>query len=166
MKKKNEENNKLKSELEHKNEEGRKFKELNTELEQKVENLNSEIFKLNEKATKEREDVAAKGGVQLKGLGVMKKNLEEHIEDLHRWQKYLDIDKNSIVDFSGEIRPQILSEITSKDYDEQLKVLASKLAKENSELEQMLKTKEEEKRIQKAKEDEKKKKKGKESVDQ
>jgi len=136
------------------------------ELEQQIESLKGEVVKINQNIEKEREVVQQKGNVQLKGLSVMKKNLEEHLEDLHRWQNFLDFDRNSTVDFSGEIRPQILTEMKDSTYDEQLQLLASKLDKENQELSQLLKGKIEEKKLQQAKEEEKKKKKKSDAKDE
>jgi len=155
----------LRAQLEKEKENSNKLHQHKVELEHQIEGLNGQIFSNNEKFAKEREDNNSKGNVQLKGLGVLKKNLEEHIEDLHRWQKYLDFDKTATVDFSGEIRPQILHEIADKNYDVQLNALATKLAKENTELEGLLKGKEEEKKAQKAKEEEKKKKKSKDNLE-
>jgi len=84
----------------------------------------------------------------------MKKNLEEHLEDLHRWQKYLDIQGD--VDFEGTIRPQILSDINESQFDEQLSFLSKKLGKENDELLKLLKEKEAEQKAKKAQEKKKK----------
>lgn len=61
----------------------------------------------------------------------MKQNLEAHVEDLNRWMKYLDLDTQAEVDFSGEIRPQIMLDITKENFDDQLTYLAKKLDKEN-----------------------------------
>eukprot|EP01116_Phalansterium_solitarium_P008781 TRINITY_DN22743_c0_g1_i1.p1 TRINITY_DN22743_c0_g1~~TRINITY_DN22743_c0_g1_i1.p1 ORF type:complete len:460 (-),score=130.21 TRINITY_DN22743_c0_g1_i1:256-1635(-) len=75
--------------------------------------------------------------VELSGLGVLKKNLEEHIEDLHRWERFLDVDVGE-VDFAGEIRPQIIKDIAQKDFDQQLLYISNKLEKENEELQKLL----------------------------
>ncbi len=68
----------------------------------------------------------------------------------------MDFDKLSEIDFSGEIRPQILAEITAQNFDEQLKVLSKKLELENLSINDFLKVKETEKKAKK--EAEKKKK--------
>jgi len=61
----------------------------------------------------------------------------------------LDLDLEAEIDFSGEIRPQILSEITKENFDKQLEILSDKLAKQNDELVSHLKVKETEKKSQK-----------------
>jgi len=104
----------------------------------------------------ENEEHSKKNKVGVKGLGVLKKNLEEHIEDLYRWQKFLDFDKQSEVDFSGEVRPQLLLEISKEDFDTQLDTLAKRLDKENAELATFLQAKEAEQKLRK--EQDKKKK--------
>jgi len=92
----------------------------------------------------------------VRGLGVLKKNLEEHVEDLYRWQKFLNLDGESEVDFSGEVRPQLLLEISKENFDAQLDALAKKLEKENADLANLLKSKEAEQKV-KAEQDKKKK---------
>jgi len=105
---------------------------------------------------KEKDDAQKRAQVEVTGLGVLKKNLHEHLEDLYRWQKYLDFDKTAELDFSGEIRPQILTDISKSNFEEQLKYLSDKLDKENTQLSSFLKSKEVEKKAQKQKEKEKK----------
>jgi len=105
---------------------------------------------------KEKDDAQKRAQVEVTGLGVLKKNLHEHLEDLYRWQKYLDFDKSAELDFSGEIRPQILTDISKSNFEEQLKYLSDKLDKENTQLSSFLKSKEVEKKAQKQKEKEKK----------
>jgi len=92
----------------------------------------------------------------LKGLGVLKDNLDKHVEDLHRWQGFLGFDLQSQIDFSGEIRPQVLSEINQENFDDQLQALAKKLDKENDEIVAMLKQKEVELKAKQALEKKKK----------
>jgi len=118
--------------------------------------LTSKFETLNMQRSKENEEHQSRSRVEVKGLEILKKNLEEHIEDLHRWQKYLDYDKQSEIDFSGEIRPQILAEISKQNYDDQLQYLAKKLDVENSDLLKFLKQKELEIKSKKALEKKKK----------
>jgi len=75
---------------------------------------------------------------------------------LYRWQKYLDLNSEAEVDFTGEIRPQILQDISKENFDSQLELLTKKLSKENQDLLNLLKIKEAEKKAKK--EAEKKKK--------
>jgi len=101
---------------------------------------------------KDKEEYERRSKVEIEGLDVLKKNLEEHIEDLFRWQKYLDLDATSEVDFSGEIRPQILKDISKENWNKQLEVLSKKLEKENTDLLSMLKIKEQDQKERKEKE--------------
>jgi hypothetical protein len=64
----------------------------------------------------------------------------------------LDIESISEVDFSGELRPQILADITKEEFDDQLVYLAKKLDSENEELLNLLKAKEAEQKAKKASE--------------
>jgi len=98
---------------------------------------------------KEKEEYEVRAKVEVGGFGVLKKNLEEHLEDLYRWQKYLDLETESEVSFTGDIRPQVLQEITKENVETQLKVLTEKLAKENEDLLKLLKSKEAEKKTKK-----------------
>jgi len=122
-------------------------------LEGIVSGLNGQVAELTSKfdsesssRQKEKEEKEAKDKLEVSGLGVLKKNLEEHLEDLYRWQKYLDLDTESEVDFSGEIRPQILLDISKENFETQLNVLSQKLTKENEDLRGLLSIKEAEKK--------------------
>lgn len=97
----------------------------------------------------------------VRGLGVLKKNLEEHVEDLHRWQNFLNLEGEAEVDFTGEVRPQLLLEITKENFDSQLDALAKRLEKENNELSDLLKVKEAEQKAKKEADKKKKQRQGK-----
>jgi len=132
-------------------------------LEEQVSGLSGQVTDLTTKFTtesegrkKETEEYSKRSKAELKGIEVLKKNLHEHLEDLSRWQKYLDLDTQSELDFSGEIRPQILQEISKENFDEQLLQLSKKLEKENDELTNYLKQKEMEAKVKKANEKKKK----------
>jgi len=142
----------LRAELAAQKEKNEQLSKKSSQLEAQVFSLEGQVSEISEKfetlqrkGKSEKETSDSQAAVQSKGLNVMKKNLEEHLEDLHRWQTYLDFDKISDLDFSGEIRPQILADITKDNFDEQLAKLAEKLEKENGELLTLLKTKEAEK---------------------
>jgi len=94
---------------------------------------------------KEKEDYDVRAKTEIKGFGVLQKNLEEHLEDLYRWQKYLDLETET-ESFTSDIRPQVLQEITKENFETQLNVLTEKLAKENEDLLKLLKSKEAEKK--------------------
>jgi len=94
--------------------------------------------------------------IQMAGLGVLQQHLQTHVEDLRRWQKVLDLDQISEIDFSGEIRPQIAAEIAGAPFEKQLQALTERLEKENALLGDFLKQKEAEKKRAKQKEMDKK----------
>jgi hypothetical protein len=126
------------------------------QLEQQIAALTARIQELTSKLEKDTDEFTKREKAEIGGLNELKKHLEYHIEDLHRWQKYLDYDKQSEVDFSGEIRPQIMQDIRRESYEEQLRYISSKLDKENQELTNYLKIKEEEAQSKKAQEKKKK----------
>jgi len=153
----------LRAELAAQKEKNPSLEKKGTQLEAQVFSLEGQVSDISEKfqvaersRKKEKEGDSNSAAVTTKGLNILKKNLEEHLEDLHRWQNFLDFDKVSDVDFNGEIRPQILQDITKEDFDVQLSKLSERLDKENEELLQLLKTKEVEKNINAKKEAEKK----------
>jgi len=66
-----------------------------------------------------------------KGLQVLHKNLDEHINDLHTWQKYLDKDRDWL-DFDRDVRPSLNNDLSSRtDFIEELNLLSDKLEQEN-----------------------------------
>jgi len=153
----------LRGELAAQKEKTSKANERSTLLEQQMFTLEGQVSEMSEKfqaAEKGRKlELASHGNlsqVQTKALQVLKQNLTEHLEDLHRWQNYLEFDKIADLDFSGEIRPQILAEITKENFDEQLAKLSERLEKENVDLLAALKIKEAEKAINSKKEADKK----------
>jgi hypothetical protein len=162
-----EENQKIRSalqtELDSEKQKSSQLNEQKISLEEQVAALTEQVSQITSKfeaesqqRKKENETTSARAQVELRGLGVLKRNLEEHTEDLRRWQKYLDFDKDSSVDFSGEIRPQIMAEMTKDNFDEQLQYLSKKLEKENADLLSLLKQKESEAKTKKAQEEKKK----------
>jgi len=150
-------------ELENYKKKAGELAENNIELEGTVSGLKGEVADLTAKFDSEfqmrknaLEQHDARSKVEVSGLGVLKKNLGEHLEDLYRWQKYLDLEGQAELDFSGEIRPQILMDISKENFDTQLTDLTKRLGKENEDLLALLGVKEAE---QKAKKDADKKKK-------
>jgi len=130
--------------------------EQTTGLESQLAQLTSKLQNESNSRKKEHDENESRARTEVQGLEVLRKNLEEHLEDLHRWQRYLDIDITGEVDFTGELRPAILNEISKSNFDEQLSFLASKLQKENEELVNLLKTKEAEQKARKSQEKKKK----------
>jgi len=130
-----------------------------TGLEGDLKNWSSKFDNESQSRQKENDATNARNKVQVSGLGVLQKTLEEHMEDLHRWQKFLDLEKDTEVDFSGEIRPGILMDISKLEFDDQLQYLTKKLDKENEELISMLKSKEMEQKVKKEQESKKKERK-------
>jgi cortexillin 1/2 len=152
----------LKEELEEERKKNASLHEKSVSLEGQVHNLEGQVSELTSKFETEStqrasqtEKFNAQSKVQTSGLAVLKKNLEQHIDDLHRWQKYLDFDKSVEIDFT-EARVDLLTQISQENFDEQLRVLTDKLDKENGELHSLLKAKEAEAKARK--ETEKKKK--------
>jgi len=151
--------------LESEKKRGTQLSENKVELQDQLTNLQAQLTELNtklanesEKRQKDNEEYAKRSKAEVGGLQVLKKNLEQHVEDLLRWQKYLDLDNQSEIDFSGEIRPNIILDISKKDYDTQVEYLAKKLEKENNDLEGFLKQKEAEVKARKNLEKKKKEK--------
>jgi len=134
--------------------------ERKVQLETQVSGLEGQVSELSvkfENETQEKqknvETYTKRANLDIKGLETLKKNLEEHVDDLHRWQKYLDMTESEV---SGDIRPQILSEISKDNFDEQLEILTQKLANENKEMNTYLKQKEAEQKVKKSQEQKKK----------
>jgi len=144
---------------------GTQLTENKVQLQEQVSSLQVQLSELNtklaneaEKRQKENDEYGKRSKAEVSGLQVLNKNLEQHVEDLMRWQKFLDLDNQSEIDFSGEIRPNIMLDISKQDYEAQVEYLAKKLDKENSELEGFLKQKEVEVKARKNLEKKKKEK--------
>jgi len=77
-----------------------------------------------------------------KGLQVLHKNLDEHINDLHTWQKYLDSKDRNWLDFDRDVRPSLNNELSTKiDFIEELNLLSDRLEQENEAMLHILKQK-------------------------
>jgi len=127
------------------------LKKKNAIFEEEIESLRNEVdnFKIqleNEKRDKDDHhrviiERTEQDTVHRKGLQVLRRNLDQHIEDLHIWQKYLGSADRQFLDFDREVRPGIDDEIHGKDFVEQLNVLSGKLEGENEIMLRILKTK-------------------------
>jgi len=143
------------AELEEERKRSRKFEEMIAALEAQMADMTN---KLKNEADGRKSDQEARDKVsktELRGLEVLRKNLDEHVDDLNRWMKFLDYDTQSELDF-GEIRSGILADVGKKGFDEQLSYLTDKLSKENEELLGYLKQKEIEAKAKKANDKKKK----------
>jgi cortexillin 1/2 len=120
-------------------------------FEEEVEGLKNDIEGFKIQLDNERKDNVeqrrlmdekrSQDGVHFKGLQVLRRNLDQHIEDLHTWQKYLDTKEKNFLDFDREIRPGVEGEINERDFIEQLNILSGKLDVENEAMLKLLKTK-------------------------
>jgi len=148
----------LEQETEEKEALDKELQALKAKFEEQTAKYNSlvEQFKAEQdERKKDKENYEKQNKTEIKGLEVLRKNLDEHVEDLNRWMKYLDFDTQSELDF-GELRQQIYQDISKATFDEQLGYLSTKLSKENEELLALLKQKEIEAKAKKANEKKKK----------
>merc|ERR1712137_979571 len=70
------------------------------------------------------------------GLDTLKKNLEEHLEDLYRWRDLHEIEGESEFDLSS-----VISDCSGKTFEEQLEYLDGRLQEENKSLSRITKLK-------------------------
>merc|ERR1712137_1504146 len=70
------------------------------------------------------------------GLDTLKKNLEEHLEDLYRWRDLHEIEGESEFDLSS-----VISDCSGKTFEEQLEYLDGRLQEENKSLSRIIKLK-------------------------
>lgn len=128
------------------------LKKKHVAFEEEIESLRNDIdnFKIqldNERKDKEDQqrilnERTEQDGVHRKGLGVLRRNLDQHIEDLHTWQKYLDSKDKTFLDFEKEIRSGLTGELdAAADFVEELNLLSGKLDSENEAMLKILKNK-------------------------
>jgi len=128
------------------------LKKKHTLFEEEIESLKNDIdnFKIqldNERKDKEDQqrvlnERTQQDGVHRNGLGVLRRNLDQHIEDLHTWQKYLDSKDKTFLDFDYEIRSGLLAELDgASDFVGELNILSGKLDAENEAMLKILKNK-------------------------
>jgi len=121
-------------------------------FEEEIESLKNDIdnFKVQlENERKDKEDQlrilterTEQDGVHRKGLGVLRRNLDQHIEDLHTWQKYLDSKDKTFLHFDNEVRPGLEGELDGvKDFVGELNILSGKLDVENEAMLKIFKAK-------------------------
>jgi len=130
----------------------KKLQKIQHSLEGEIEDFKAQVEDLKVKLEKEVKSRKEKDGeveehterskVQLSGLSVLKRNLDQHLDDLHRWQKYLEYDKKATLDFEVEVKGPLQDDLEKKSFKEQLDILSSKLDEENEAMLKILKQKE------------------------
>ncbi|EGC33934.1 cortexillin I, partial [Dictyostelium purpureum] len=88
-----------------------------------------------------------RGAAEAQGLGLLRKNLDQHVHDLLKWQK-LTVENSSS---SSSIDDQIIVEVSGLPFGDQVKHLASKLDEENKAIQKLLSQKEDDLKIMKSK---------------
>jgi len=114
---------------------------LQNEIDELRRKVNNEIAKRNAAAKqilelrKELENIKRRQIVQGKargGLDVLRKNLEEHLEDMYRWRELHELD------LSDEKRPfdldKVIGDIQNKTFEQQIEYLSEILSEENKSL--------------------------------
>lgn len=143
------------SELEH------KYSELEKDLKNvrgEKEKLENDIEELKKQFKKLNEEVEERSKLELSALGVLRKNLVEHVVDMNKWKGYLEQQR----EYESEtIQIRTEQEISSRQFEDQLEYLQQVLSSENKKLQVLLKQREIEE--QAALEQQKAKKKEKES---
>lgn len=123
-------------------------KEHELELEGTVGELEGQVEELGEF----KKEADSRNKTELRGLGVMRENLMQHLDQLHQWEGLL-MPGGTTADVlqSGEIKAEVLAQVASMGYDDQLEALAARLSKENEELGDKLKGVEAEANVQASK---------------
>ena len=87
------------------------------------------------------ESMSSKQIVQSKarvGLDALKRNLEEHLEDLYRWRDLNGVDGGAVEDFD---LTKVIADLSGKPFEEQIAHLDSRLQEENGNLARIIKQK-------------------------
>ncbi|KAF2071721.1 hypothetical protein CYY_006966 [Polysphondylium violaceum] len=112
-------------------------------LELKLAEATEEKNKLEQEIEASRQ----RGAAEAQGLGLLRKNLDQHVHDLLKWQK-LTIENSS---GATSIDDQIIDEVSGLPFGEQVKHLATKLDDENKGIQKLLSQKEDDLKIAKSK---------------
>ena len=117
--------------------------------------------KLIQEKEQELTEMHSQSRVNSSGLVVLRTNLEAHLSDLHRWQKFLDGTASTVEDPVEEIAA-ITDDLDKASFQEQLNILSAALQEESVAMGKILKEREGEKAEQdgagKDKKDKKKRK--------
>jgi len=73
------------------------------------------------------------------GLDTLKKNLEDHLEDLYRWRDLHEIDMDEKVEEFD--LSKVISDCSDKSFEQQLEYLDGRLQEENKNLARIIKLK-------------------------
>ena len=138
--------------------------EENEQLQSEVQELRKRV-KREQKQAQERDDelteMREQSRVNTSGLVVLRTNLDAHINDLHRWQKFLEGRASEVEDPAEEI-DRISEELDKASFQEQLNILSTALQEESVAMGKILKEREKEREeiegIGKDKKDKKEKK--------
>jgi len=127
------------------------LKKKTASFEDEIESLKNEVSMFKGQLDTERKDKdeqrklldehSNQDTVHRKGLQVLKRNLDQHIEDLTTWRGYLESKDKSVFDFESEIRRALEGDLEGKDFVEQLNYLSGKLDGENELMLKLLKQK-------------------------
>jgi len=134
----------LKDQGQKRDDDAKKIKDLEFQqikFEEDIETLKSDVEGFKVKLDQEKDETnnvrkvvdekAGQDAMHRKGLQVLKRNLDLHLEDLSSWQKYLELDDKTTFDFEREIKPTILAELGDQEFIAQLETLSNKLDQEN-----------------------------------
>eukprot|EP01098_Paradermamoeba_levis_P003823 TRINITY_DN1689_c0_g1_i2.p1 TRINITY_DN1689_c0_g1~~TRINITY_DN1689_c0_g1_i2.p1 ORF type:complete len:592 (-),score=257.39 TRINITY_DN1689_c0_g1_i2:128-1903(-) len=129
-------------------EEAKKRSRMRAEIEDLKKKAGKEVERRRQKAKalaelqKEVQALRKRAQIEAKarrGLDVLKKNLEGHLEDMYQWRDLhqLDVEADKL-EFNLD---EILTELATKGFEDQLEVLNDKLQMENKTLERIIKLK-------------------------
>jgi len=85
------------------------------------------------------DELRARAAIEKTGLELLKKHLELHVDDLHRWQKYLTFDPESFADFEHDEAKLLASLEAKAAFADQVDFLTGKVHGENTAMAKMLK---------------------------
>jgi len=123
--------NRLKAEVEELKKKVGKEVERRREKSRAIAELQKELQALKKRAIIE--------GKARRGLELLKKNLEEHLEEMYQWR---DIHQAELEEEKTEFNlEQVLKEIGSKEFEDQMDILNNKLQGYNSNLQRIIKLK-------------------------
>lgn len=104
-------------------------------LQREKELLLAEVDDLKDQYRRLKEKVDAREKLELAGLDVLRKNLLEHLHDMHVWKGYLEQDREYE---SEKIQMRAEGEIADRAFEDQLEYLSDALSSENKKLEELL----------------------------
>ena len=132
----------------------KELEERKVELEKHEEELEAEVSDLKRRLKKEQkakanrdkdvDDLLDQTRTNASGLGVLRANLDAHISDLHRWQKFLDGAASEIPDPVEEIE-RLNADLENLDFKAQLELISGTLKDENIAMTKILTEREAEK---------------------